>query len=82
MNPNLRVTVSGDSVTYEGPCAVTKELYKVTAPKAAVDAWSRGVLIQDAMPDLSPGDREFLVSGISPAGWDQLFREAGGDEVL
>ncbi len=79
--PNLRVTVDGDQVTYEGPCVVTKEPYRVTVPKAAVDAWSRGVLIQDAMPGVSPGDREFLVSGISPAGWDQLFRESGGDEM-
>jgi hypothetical protein len=74
---NLRITIDGDQVTYKGPCAVTKAIHKVTVPKAAVDAWCRGKPIQDAMPMVSPGDREFLVSGISPAGWDRIFQENG-----
>jgi hypothetical protein len=29
-------------------------------------------LIQDAFPDLSPDDREFLMTGITPEEWDSL----------
>jgi len=39
------------------------------------DAWQSGTLIQDAMPYLSPGDREFLMTGITPEEWDDLFGE-------
>lgn len=40
-------------------------------------AWQHGgVLIQDAMPHLSPDDREFIMTGITPDEWEELF----GDE--
>lgn len=38
-----------------------------------IDAWENGVLIQNAMPTLSPDDREFLKTGITPDEWDQMF---------
>lgn len=41
--------------------------------------WRRGgVLIQDAMPQLSADDREFLMTGIIPEEWAEEFGE--GDE--
>jgi hypothetical protein len=36
-------------------------------------AWRNGMLIQDAMPHLSPGDRELLISGICGSCFDELF---------
>lgn len=40
-------------------------------------AWNRdGKYIQDAFPTLSADDREFLMTGITPEEWDELF----GDE--
>lgn len=38
-----------------------------------LDAWESGMLIQDAMPTLSAGDREFLMTGITPEEWDEAF---------
>lgn len=38
--------------------------------------WQLGMLIQDAMPNLTSDEREFLISGCTPSDWDQLF----GDE--
>jgi hypothetical protein len=32
-----------------------------------------GALIQDAMPDLSPEHREFILSGLTPEDWNELF---------
>jgi len=35
--------------------------------------WKSGLLIQHAMPELSPEDREFLISGITPEEWQREF---------
>jgi hypothetical protein len=43
------------------------------AQKARYDKWLRtGCMIQDALPDLSPEQREVLISGISPEEWDRI----------
>jgi len=37
-------------------------------------AWSHGkLLIQEAFPDLSYGQREFIKTGITSAEWDKYF---------
>jgi len=33
------------------------------------DAWKGGELIQNAMPNLSADEREFLMTGITPEEW-------------
>ena len=38
-------------------------------------AWRQGALIQDVMPHLSADEREFLISGITPAEWDEHMRD-------
>ena len=38
-----------------------------------VAAWQNGVLIQDAMPELSAPDREFIMSGITQEEWEGLY---------
>jgi hypothetical protein len=35
--------------------------------------WMEGALIQDVMPNLSPDEREFLMTGITPAEWNEMF---------
>ena len=32
---------------------------------------SGGVLLQDAFPNLTPAEREFIMTGITPAEWEQ-----------
>lgn len=34
-----------------------------------LDAWQKGALIQDAMPQLDPDEREFVLTGICPDCW-------------
>ncbi len=63
-----------ESVHVRGPCNVTGQIYMATYPKDGIDKWLAGAFIQDAMPDVNAGDREFLISGTSPAGWDKLFQ--------
>jgi hypothetical protein len=40
-----------------------------------MEAWRQGRLIQDAMPNLSPDDREFIMTGITPEEWAKAFPE-------
>lgn len=35
--------------------------------------YSNGAFIQDAFPMLSADDREFLLTGITPEEWDDIF---------
>ena len=45
--------------------------------KDQIIAWKNGELAQLAFPDLSPNEREFIISGIVAEEWDQMF---GGEE--
>ena len=37
--------------------------------------YSRGMLLQEAFPDLSADDREFIKTGITPEEWLKYFGE-------
>lgn len=43
-----------------------------------------GALVQDAFPNLTPAEREFILTGITPEEWDDVFGndddEEEGDE--
>lgn len=41
--------------------------------EAQLQAWNGGALIQDAMPQLSPADREWLKTGITEGEWETAF---------
>jgi hypothetical protein len=56
-----------------GPCVLIKEEYSCIVPTSGLERWSHGELIHKAMPKVSPEDREFLISGISPTGWKKYF---------
>lgn len=71
---NLNVThdvVNGTS-TVSGNCVFTDTPYSVTVPDWRLLLYENGALAQDAFPTLNADDREFLISGISPAGWAQI----------
>lgn len=34
--------------------------------------WMEGALIQDVMPNLTASEREFLMTGITPAEWGEM----------
>jgi len=37
--------------------------------------WIGGELIQNAMPNLTADEREFIMTGITPEEWDEAFAE-------
>lgn len=60
---------SGKTHTREVPC--TQE---------QLDAYARGALLQNAFPNLSKEDREFIKTGITPEEWAAIFPPDGDDQ--
>ena len=58
---------------YSGRTA-TKEL---NCTQEQIDAWLAGELIQNALPQLTAPEREFLMSGMTDEDWDQMFQDDG-----
>lgn len=58
---------------FTGKCVKTHKEYSVKVPGKELYAYNQGALIQNAMPSVSRQDREFLISGFSPEGWNILF---------
>jgi len=48
---------------------------QIDVTREQVENWQGGMLIQDAMPDLSIADREFLMTGATPDEWAALEDE-------
>lgn len=67
LNPHVYV--------FTGRCLITVKPYTVTVPAEGLYQYRQGVHIQKALPDLSAEDREFLMTGLSPEGWDLMFKE-------
>lgn len=61
----------------EVKCVVCGTPHTIVAPVDAYRKWNNGeAYIQDALPMLTPAERELLLSGICPVCWDKHF----GDE--
>lgn len=51
---------------------VTRTL-DIPVTEAQLGAWRNGSLIQDAMPHLTPAQREFLKTGVTEEEWVEMF---------
>ena len=66
-------------VWYERICLLDGNRYRHELPlrlesfQESYDRMRSGVVIQEAFPTLSPQDREFILSGITPQRWDKLL---------
>tara|TARA_R100000781_G_scaffold37061_2_gene26250 strand:- start:403 stop:597 length:195 start_codon:yes stop_codon:yes gene_type:complete len=40
-----------------------------------LDAWHNGMLIQEAMPNISAEEREFIMTGTTPEDWSKMNDE-------
>ena len=75
-----RFNVTGDKVKIVGPYFDDPGRTRtVTVNVVDFEAYANGTkrYVQDAFPYLSSDDREFLISGMSPEGWEETF---GKDE--
>lgn len=53
----------------------TRKLHTLDIPvtEEQLERWHNGELIQNAMPDLTPDQREFLMTGITADEWTDVF---------
>ena len=48
-----------------------------------IERWVAGELVQDVMPNLTPEERQFIMTGITPEEWDESFLvDEGWDEEV
>ena len=52
---------------------------EIDVTEAQLRSWQNGALIQNAMPNLSADEREFIMTGITPEEWDETFCD--GEDV-
>lgn len=60
---------TGMQTTLEVPCTPEQ-----------LAAWEQGELIQRAMPNVPAELREFVISGITPHEWEQMFRDRDSED--
>ena len=48
---------------------------EIPVTQAQLDLWNSGVSIQNAMPNISAEDREFIKTGVTAQEWDDAFGE-------
>jgi hypothetical protein len=62
------------------PCRWCGVIHELNPTVSGFIAWKDGVFIQDAMPELSAGQRELLISGTCDKCWDEMFGTSEEEE--
>jgi hypothetical protein len=65
-------------ISKQSPFSGNSNTREIPVTENQLSDWQNGMLIQHAMPNISPDDREFLMTGITPEEWNETF---GGDNV-
>ena len=60
-------------ITRVSPFSNKKTTLEIDLTARQIASWEKGELIQDAMPNLTAGEREFIKMGITPDEWDDIF---------
>jgi hypothetical protein len=60
-------------VEKKSPLTGEMNTMEIPVTQEQLENWWGGMLIQDAMPNLSADQREFLMTGYTPEDWEQLF---------
>ena len=64
-------------ITRVSPFSNKKATLEIDVTARKIASWEKGELIQDAMPNLTPAERDFIKLSITPDEWDDIF---GGDK--
>ena len=75
MKIKLQTIGKKDFVRYKKKCSVSGEIYVVDVPVENYKQWIEGELIQEACPQLSADEREFVISGKTPEEFKKLFKD-------
>ena len=64
-------------ITRTSPFSNNTNVMEIDVTEEQIALWESGVLIQNAMPNLSADEREFIKTGITPEEWDSAFSDEG-----
>ena len=60
-------------ITRVSPFSNKKTTLEIDVTARQIASWEKGELIQEAMPNLTPDEREFIKTGVTPDEWDDIF---------
>jgi hypothetical protein len=60
-------------ITKFSPHSMRDNSREIDVSQSQLDRWKAGELIQNVMPHLSADDREFLMTGLTPQDWEEMF---------
>tara|TARA_R100001163_G_scaffold43776_1_gene33018 strand:- start:63 stop:263 length:201 start_codon:yes stop_codon:yes gene_type:complete len=64
-------------ITRTSPFSNQTNIMEIDVTEEQIALWESGTLIQNAMPHLTPDEREFIMTGITPEEWDSAFSDEG-----
>lgn len=62
-------------ITRRSPFSGDVNEMEINVTDEQLSDWKAGTLIQHAMPNLTADEREFIMTGITPAEWDDTFKD-------
>lgn len=65
-------------ITKTDPFTGEENTMEIDVTPLQLQLWESGELIQDVMPNLTPDEREFIKTGITPESWDSMY---GDDDI-
>lgn len=71
----MEVTIIGDVAVVKRVCPFCGEVFEIHVPLAGFEAWQNGELVQNAFPELTAENREFLISGMCRDCQEKIFGE-------
>ena len=60
-------------ITRKSPFTGTTHIIEIAITEDQLNRWKYGELIQIAAPQLTPDEREFIITGTTKEEWDDLF---------
>ena len=61
------------NITRKSPFSGRTNTRQINVTLEQIEAWEMGELIQNAMPNLTPDEREFIKTGITPVEWEKFL---------
>jgi len=61
------------TITRRSPLTGETNTMRLDVSEGAFYAWEGGMLAQDAMPNLTADEREFVMTGITPYEWQEYI---------
>ena len=60
-------------ITKRSPLTGEDSTMEIDITQDMISRWQNGEYIQNVMPNLTPSEREFMISGNTPEDWDKMF---------